>query len=721
MPLKGISPLDFEAGSLTQATSPLDKLPACCACPLHCKRWSDPQRLYPSQYRLLRDKVAENQYKWRKATANAQEAEERAKELEGRIDLCKEETAQAKDEEIRAKTRRIQMQDEEIGRKDERIRLMDEEIRRMSAEIWTKDEEIRMNVREIHAIDEYRRKDNEAGLLSQRCKYVEQNLDSLRAENASLRQKIYVQQKEHGILSKELEVTKDILGAKDRELIEARATLSSKQTGLPKDVHKAFQLMTHMRQKLHIAEKEAQRKVFDVEEEARQKLLETEGKAQELTKELAASREAETRTHAGHERAVEQLISQLEEVRRVAAEREKEIERLGVALKEVMSQGRLVSDRCRELEMRPPPADESHQRRLEEERSIAMATLKKMNAEMSIMKEAGMQLIVENQSLSGEIERLQGWKVEAWTALEQREVMLRDMEGDLIAARESARELMERNRILATEVDGLRFSTDMTMEAPSDSDAVHLSQMTSIALAREAELIQVKEELARSLEREKKALENCKNLHAQEPQKQSLRSGNDVLHRDRYDRLVEVIDLIKERIDKANYLSIPITDLDLSHDIAFLDLQVRLDAFEDIQNFESIPWPISSGIKVVEETMQLEWEENEKNELSFLERFSGSLSFGDSGRKPKKPPTWEKELPLFLEGFSESLCPQAIDIELDYLARIQQAFDMDMWARKDFMQKSKDSNVREMGLLVSQAVDRVMAKAMRKQQLKSHS
>ncbi|KAK0200066.1 hypothetical protein DFS33DRAFT_1388367 [Desarmillaria ectypa] len=257
----------------------------------------------------------------------------------------------------------------------------------------------------------------------------------------------------------------------------------------------------------------------------------------------------------------------------------------------------------------------------------------------------------------------------------------------------------------------------MVMESPSD--AAHPSQMTAVALAREADLSRVKEELALSLEREKKALENCRNLHEQEPQKQS-RLGDDHVYQERYDRLVEVMDLIKERIDKADRLSIPIGELDLSRDIAFLDMHLRLDIFEDIKNFESIPWPISSGIRVVEKNMKLEWEQKEQKEASFVERFSESLSFQNGDIKPKKPPTWEKELPLFLEGFSESLCPQDVDTELEYLTRIQQAFDLDMWAREDFMQKSRNDDVREKCLLVAQEIDRVIEKAVRKKQLKLH-
>ncbi|KAG7440593.1 uncharacterized protein BT62DRAFT_923907 [Guyanagaster necrorhizus] len=729
MPYKG---LDFENGFVFHATSvnPLNKQSACSACPLHCSRWYDPQRLYPSQYRLLRDKVAENQHKWRKAEASARETEERAKDLEGRIDLYKEETAKVKDEEIRDKTERIQIQDKEIGLKDERIRLMEEEIRRKDEEIRRKDEEIGINVKAIHATDEYRRKDKAARLLSERCRSVEQGLLKLRAENASLRRKIYDDQEEKEMLSKEQEATKDILGATDLELTEARAMLSSKQAELVNNTSAAMRVVIALRKRLLDAEKEAQKKLLDAEEKARQEVLETEGKVQELTKELAASQEAETHSRTGHERVVEKLISKLEEVSRVAAEREREMERLGAALNEAFSQGKLVSERCRELEMRPP-VDESYQRILEEERSIAVAMLRRMDEEMSLMKEAGMQLIVENQTLSGEVERLQGWKADAWRALEQQVAVLREMEGDLSMAREGTMEVVERNRMLLAEVDSLRPSNDTVMASPSD--AAHLSQMIALALQREADLNRVKEELARSREREKQAMENLQNLSEshkkspEEPQEQP-NPNNDCLYKERYRRLVTITELIHERISRAKDPS----KLDLSQDIDFLDMHVRLDIFEDIKH-PAVPWPISSGVKV-DDNMELEWKEEEeeeegKEQPSLSQTFSASLSLHDVDTEPlqnvgkkRKDPTWRTEVSSFLGGFSESLCPlpKDVDTELECLERIREAFDLDMWGRENFMQKSEENKVREMCLLVAEEVDRAIEKAVRKKQLFLH-
>ncbi|SJL12567.1 uncharacterized protein ARMOST_15995 [Armillaria ostoyae] len=526
MILKGISALDFDTGSVTQATRPLNKLSACCACPLHCKRWSDPQHLYPSQYRLLRDKTAENEHKWRKAIASARKAEERAKELEGRIDLCREETVKAKDEEIRTKTRRIQLQEDKIGRKDEIISLMDEKIRRMSEELRRKDEEIRRRVQDIKATDEYRMKASEAGLLAQRCEHAEKNLAGLCAENASLRQRICGHQEEKETILKELESMKGVVGAKDQEIIEARAALSSKQAELVNNSNNSQRVIMTLQQKSFETEREAQKKVLDVEEEARQGVLVAEEKMQELTKELAASRDEETRARAGHESAVEQLISKLEEVNQVAAERKKEIERLTVELKDAMSQGQLISERYRDLEMRPPPMDESYQWRLEEERSVALAELNWRDEEISFMKKVNTQLIVENQRLSGEVQQLQGWKVEAWSALQEQDTKLRQKERDITVTREGNQKLMECNRMLTIEVEGLRSSTDTVMAPPSDGAC--LSQMTTLALTRGEELSRVKEELACSLEREKQAFENFQTVHEQAPQEKPRSDSDEV-------------------------------------------------------------------------------------------------------------------------------------------------------------------------------------------------
>ncbi|PBK88341.1 hypothetical protein ARMGADRAFT_1065561 [Armillaria gallica] len=708
MLLKGISALDFVTGSVTQATTPLNKLSSYCPCPLHCKHWSDPQRLYPSQYRLLRDKAAENEHKWRKAIARAREAEKRAKELEARIDLCKEETAKAKDEEIRTKSRRIQLQEDEIGRKDESISLMDEKIRSMREELRRKDDEIRKRTQDIKATDEYRRKDSEAGLLAQRCEHAEKNLAGLCAENASLRQRICGHQEEKETILKELESTKGFVGAKDQELIEARAALSSKRAELVNNSNNSQRIIMTLRQKIFETEREAQKKVLDVEEEARQEVLATREKMQELTKELAASQEEGTRACAGHESAVDQLISKLKEVRWVAAEREKEIERLAVELE------RVVSERCRDLEMRPPPMDDSYQWRFEKERSVVMAELNWRDEKISFMEDIGRQLFVDNQRLSAEVEQLQGWKLEAWSALEERDSKLRQKEREITVAQEGNQELVEHNRMLAMEVEGLRLSTDTVMAPPSDG--ADLSQMTAWALTRDTELTRVKEELARSLEREKQASENFQTHHEQAPQKKPRPDIEDK-HRNRYDRLVEVIDLIKDRIHRATDLSVPTAELDLSLDVAFLNLQTCLDEFEDSKLFKNIPWPISIGIKVDQKTMTLQWEETEppeQKEASFLEHFSKSLSLQDVVPKPKKPPTWEKELPLFLETFSESLCPQNVEIEIDYLKRIQDAFDMDKWAENDFMQKPEENHIRERVFLVKQEIDRVIDMALKK-------
>ncbi|KAK0227434.1 hypothetical protein EDD85DRAFT_794692 [Armillaria nabsnona] len=701
MLLKGISALDFEPGSVTQVTAPLNKLSPYCACPLHRKRWSDPQRLYPSQYRLLRDKAAENEHKWRKAIARAREAEERAKELEGRIDLCKEETAKAKDEEIQTKTRRIQLQDDEIGRKDEIIGLMDETIKRMRGELRRKDEEIRKRAQDIKATDEYQRKDGEAGLLAQRCQHAEKNLAGLCAENAGLRQRICGHQEEKETILKELESTKGFVGAKDQELFEAHAALSSKRAELVNNSNNSQRIIMTLRQKVFETEREAQKKILDVEEEARQEVVATREKMQELTKELAASQEEGTRARAGHESAVDQLISKLEEVRRVAVEREKEIERLTAELQQV------VSERCRDLEMRPPLMDESYQWRLEKERSIVMAELNWRDEEISFMKKIGTQLVEENERLSGEVQQLQGWKVGAWSALQEQDAKLRQKERDIAVTREGNQKLVECNRMLTVEVEGLRSSTDTFMAPPLDGAC--LSETTALALIRGEELNRVKEELARSFERDKQALENLQTLTKRETE-----------HRNRYDRLVEVVDLIKDRIRRATDLSVPTGELDLSLDVAFLNLQICLDEFEDSKLFDNIPWPISTGIKVEQKTMTLQWEETEpteQKEASFLEHFSKSLSLQDVDPKPKKPPTWEKELPLFLETFSESLCPQNVEIEIDYLKRIQDAFDMDKWAENDFMQKPEENHIRERVILVKQEIDRVLDMALRKKLL----
>ncbi|KAK0217228.1 hypothetical protein IW262DRAFT_1464276 [Armillaria fumosa] len=715
MLMKGISALDFETGFVPQATRTPNKLSACCAGPLHCKRWSDPQRLYPSQYRLLRDKAAENEHKWRRAISSAREAEERAKELEGRIDLCKEETAKAMDEEIRTKTRRIQLQEDEIVRKDEIIRLMDERIRRMGGELRRKDEEVRKRAQDIKATDEYRRKDGEARLLAQRCQHAEKNLTGLCTENTSLRQRICDHQEEKETILKELESVKGFVGAKDQELIETRAALSSKQAELVNNSNNSTRIIMTLRQKIFKTEREAQKKVLDVEEGVRREILATEEKMQELTKELAASREEETRARAGHESAVEQLISKLEEVRRVAAEREKEIERLAAALKDEMLQRQFISERCRDLEMRPPHMDESYQRRLEEVRSVAMAELNWRDEKISLMQKVGRQLVAENQRLSGEIEQLQGWKGGAWDALEERDAKLRQKDKEITAAREDIQELVGRNRMLTMEVEGLRSSTDMVMAPPSDGAS--LSQMTTLVLTRGEELNRVKEELARSLERERQALENFRTHREQAPQEKPRSTDSETKHLERYDRLVEVIDLINDRICRATRLSVPTTDLDLSLDIAFLNLQTRLDEFEDSKIFENIPWPVSVGVGVDPETMALRWETTEQleqKEASFLEHFSKSLSLQDVDPKPTKPPTWEKELPLFLETFSESHCPQNVDVEIDYLTRIQAAFDMDQWAKAGFMQKPEEDYVRERVFLVKQEIDRVVDMALKK-------
>ncbi|KAK0472708.1 hypothetical protein IW261DRAFT_728815 [Armillaria novae-zelandiae] len=506
MLLKGIPPLDFEPVFVSQATRPLNKLSACCACPLHCKPWSNPQRLYPSQYRLLRDKVAENENKWRRAIACAQEAEERAKELEGRIDLCTEETAKAMDEEIRTKACRIQLQEEEIGRKDEIIRLMNEKIRTMGGELRRKDEEIRKRAQDIKATDEYRRKDSEAGLLAQRCQHAEKNLASLCTETASLRQRICDHQEEKETILKELESMKGFVGAKDHEILEARAALSSKQAEVINNSNSSLRVIMTLRQKIFETEREAQKKVLVVEDSVRQEKLTAEEKLQELTKELAASREEGTRARAGHESAVEQLIFRLEEVRRTAAEREKEMERLAAALKDEMLQRQLIFERCRDLEMHPPPMDESCQWRLDEVRSVAMAELNRRDEHISLMQKVGRQLVADNQRLSGEIEQLQGWKGEAWNALEERDAKLRQKDKEITVTREDNQELAERNRMLTMELEGLRSSTDTVMAPPSDGAS--LSQMTTLALTRGEELNRVKEELARSIEREKQALEN---------------------------------------------------------------------------------------------------------------------------------------------------------------------------------------------------------------------
>ncbi|SJL12566.1 uncharacterized protein ARMOST_15994 [Armillaria ostoyae] len=177
-----------------------------------------------------------------------------------------------------------------------------------------------------------------------------------------------------------------------------------------------------------------------------------------------------------------------------------------------------------------------------------------------------------------------------------------------------------------------------------------------------------------------------------------------------------------DRIRLATCLSVPTAELDLSLDVAFLDLQIRLDAFEDSKILKNIPWPISLiGIEVDEKTMKLQWEKTEpteQKEVSFLDHFSKSLSLQDIDPKPKKPPTWEKEL-QFLEVFSESLCPQNVDIEIDYLTRIQDAFDMGEWAKNDFMQKPEENYVRERVFLVKQEIDRVVDMALKKKLLAS--
>lgn len=588
---------------------------------------------------------------------------------------------------------------------------MDEKIRRMREELRRKDEEIRKRTQDIKATDEYRRKDSEAGLLAQRCEHAEKNLVGLCAENASLRQRICGYQVEKETILKELESTKGFVSAKDQELIEARAALSSKRAELVNNSNNSQRIIMTLRQKFFETEREAKKKVLDVKEEARQEVLVTREKMQELTKELAASQEEETRARAGHESAVDQLISKLEEVRQVAAEREKEIERLTVELK------RVVSERCRDLEMRPPPMDESYLWRLEEERSVAMAELNWRDEKISFMEDIGRQLFVDNQRLSAEVEQLQGWKVEAWSALEEQDSKLRQKEREITVAQEGNQELVEHNRTLNMEVEGLRLSTDTVMAPPSDG--ADLSQMTAWALTRDAELTRVKEELARSLEREKQASENFQTQHEQVPQEKPRPDIEDK-HRNRYDRLVEVIDLIKDRIRRATDLSVPTAELDLSLDVAFLNLQTCLDEFEDSKLFKNIPWPISIGIKVDEKTMTLQWEETEppeQKEASFLEHFSKSLSLQDVDPKPKKPPTWEKELPLFLETFSESLCPQNVEIEIDYLKRIQDAFDMDKWAENDFMQKPEENHIRERVFLVKQEIDRVFDMALKKKLL----
>ncbi|KAK0186824.1 hypothetical protein F5146DRAFT_1067497 [Armillaria mellea] len=582
---------------------------------------------------------------------------------------------------------------------------MGEKIRRMREELRRKDDEIRKCTQDIKATDEYRRKDGEAGLLAQRCEHAEKNLAGLCAENASLRQRICGHQEEEETILKELELTKAFVGAKDQELIEARAALSSKQTELVKNTNNAQRLVTTLRQKIVETEKEVQRKVLGVEEEARQEVLAAEGKMQELTKELAASREEETRERAGHKNAVEQLISKLEEVRRVAAEREKEIARLTVALKDAMSQKQLIFERCRDLEMHPPPIDESYPWRLEEAylwrleevKSVARAELRMKDEKMSFVEEVRMQLIVENQRLSGEVEQLQGWKAGAWSAWQEQDAKLRQKEREITVAREGNQELVECNRMLTIEVESLHLSTDTAMAPPSDG--ANLSQITAWALDRDTELSRVKEELSRTLEREKQAL------------------GSGTKHRNRYDRLVEVIDLIKDRISRATHLSVPTADLDLSLDVAFLNLQTRLDEFEDRKFFENIPWPISIGIEVDQKSMALQLEKaesTEQREPSFLEHFSKSLSLHDADPKPQKPPTWEEELPLFLETFSESLCPQDVEIEIDYLKRIQDAFDMDKWAKNGFMQQPEEDYVRERVLFVKQEIDRVLDMALKK-------
>ncbi len=335
------------------------------------------------------------------------------------------------------------------------------------------------------------------------------------------------------------------------------------------------------------------------------------------------------------------------------------------------------------------------------------------------MKKVGTQLVAENERLSGEVQQLQGWKVEAWSVLQEQDAKLGQKERDITVTREGNQKLVECNRMLIIEVEGLRSSTDTVMAPPSDGAC--LSEMTALALTRGEELNRVKEELARSIEREKQTLENFQTHHEQAPQEKP-RSDIDIKHRERYDRLVEVIDLIMDRIRRATRLSVPTAELDLSLDVAFLDLQIRLDAFEDFKILNHIPWPISLiEIEVDEKTMTLRWvreemEPTEQKEASFLEHFSKSLSLQDVDPKPKKPPTWEKEL-HFLEVFSESLCPQNVDIEIDYLTRIQGAFDMGEWARKDFMQKPEENHVRERVFLVKQKIDRALDMALKKKLL----